>query len=131
MTISGAHSVGGPDGGAGIPVTGWSREYGDLRVAHFIGLHAIQAFALVALGLRRWRRPDAVRVKTLFVAAGSYASLFVLLLWQSLRGQSLVAPDASTVIAMGIWAAATLGVLGRIAAGSRRASTERFDWMTV
>ena len=91
MTISGAHSVGGPDGGPGISVTGWSREHGDLRVAHFIGLHAIQALALVAMGLRRWHRPEAVRIRVLLAAAASYAALFVLLLCQALRGQSVVA----------------------------------------
>jgi hypothetical protein len=90
MTTAGAHSVGGVDGGPGLPVTGWSRQHGDLRVPHFIGLHAVQALALVAVGLRRWRRPEAVRVKAMLLAAASYASLFVLLLWQALRGQSVV-----------------------------------------
>jgi hypothetical protein len=90
MTVSGAHSVGGVDGGPGVPVTGWSREHGDLRVPHFIGLHAVQALALVALGLRRWRRPEAVRVRALLAAAASYAAIFILLLWQALGGQSVM-----------------------------------------
>ena len=95
MTIVGAHSVGGVDGGPGVPVTGWSREHGDVRVPHFIGLHAIQALALVApwpAALARARgRPRQGRAG----AAASYASLFLLLLWRALRGQSVVAPDAA------------------------------------
>ena len=107
MTIAGAHSVGGVDGGPGVPVTGWSREHGDLRVAHFIGLHAIQALALIAVGVRRWRAPEAVRVRVVLAAAASYAALFLLLLWSALRGQSVVAPDATAVTSIATWAVAT------------------------
>lgn len=32
--------------GAGMPIVGWSREVGDLRVPHFIATHLIQAMAL-------------------------------------------------------------------------------------
>jgi hypothetical protein len=131
MTIAGAHSVGGPDGGPGVPVTGWSREHGDIRVPHFIGLHAIQALAVIAIGLRRWRRPEAVRVKAMLAATTSYASLFLLLLWQALRGQSIVAPDAVAVASIVIWAVMTLFVLGWIGLRSRRVSRDGLDWMAV
>ena len=118
MTISGAHTVGGPDGGPGLPVTGWSREHGDLRAPHFIGLHAVQALALIAIGLRRWRVPEAVRVRALLAAAASYASLFLLLLSEALRGQSVVSPDATALVSMAIWAVVTALVLGWIAVAS-------------
>jgi len=119
IPIIGAHTVGAPDGGPGLPVTGWSREHGDLRIPHFVGLHAIQALALFAVGLRRWHRPDSVRVRAVFVAAASYALLFVLLLWEALRGQSVVAPDPTTLISLTVWAAVTALALGWIGFASR------------
>jgi hypothetical protein len=131
MTTAGAHSVGGVDGGPGIPVTGWSREHGDLRVAHFIGLHAVQSLALIAVGLRWWRRPEAVRFRAMLAAAASYASLFGLLLWQALRGQSLVAPDSAALAAVATWAVATMVVLAWIVVVSRSVSRDDSNWMTV
>jgi hypothetical protein len=90
MTRAGSHSVGGIDGGPGLPLTGWSVEHGDLRVPHFIGLHALQALALVALGLRRLRQSEAVRVAVMLVVAAGYASLFVALLLHARGGRSIV-----------------------------------------
>lgn len=121
VSVIGGHTVGAPDGGPGLPGTGWSREHGDLRVAHFLGLHALQLLPLLALGLRRTRRTEAQRVRLVQVAAGSHAGLVALLLWQALRGQSLLSPDAATGLALGSWlAASALAVAWALRAGSRR-----------
>jgi hypothetical protein len=103
MPISGAHTVGAPDGGPGVTGTGWSREHGDIRVPHFLGLHALQGLALVALLLPR-RSLDARRVRLTLVAAGSYVALFVVLLVQALRGEPLMAPSAPILVSFSIWA---------------------------
>ena len=121
MMVIGAHSVGGTDGGPGVPVTGWSREHGDMRVPHFVGLHAIQVLAIVAVGLRRWRRPEAARVEVVLVAAASYATLFVLLLWGALRGASVIAPDATGLTAFAVWVGATTLALSWIILQRRNA----------
>lgn len=57
------HWVGGTASDAGgLPIFGWSRDGGDLRVAHFFGLHLMQGLPLLAYGLWRaqlsaWRWP--------------------------------------------------------------------------
>ena len=113
VLVSGAHTVGAPDGGAGIAVTGWSREHGDLRVAHFVGLHALQVLPLAALALRRTRATEGQRARAVGVWAGSYAGLVGLLLWQALRGQAAFAPDAKTIAALLAWFLLTLALTWR------------------
>ena len=107
MTTLGAHTVGAPDGGPGLPGTGWSTTHGDLRIAHFAGLHAMQVLPLLALGLRRRSWSDGVRQRLTLTAAASYASLFLVLLVQALRGQSVLAPDGVTFAMLATWVALT------------------------
>jgi hypothetical protein len=109
LTVVGAHTVGAPDGGPGVPGTGWSVEHGDLRIAHFLGLHAVQVLALLALVLGRWRGTDRAQTRLVVVAGASYLLLFALMLWQALRGQSFVSPDGTMLVTLAIWAAVTAG----------------------
>jgi hypothetical protein len=111
MTISGAHTVGAPDGGPGIPGTGWSVTHGDLRVPHFFGLHAFQMLPLLALGLRRLRLAERTRVHWVVSSGASYAGLFAILLAQALQGKPFVHPDESTVEALALWAAASVALI--------------------
>ncbi|RBM23566.1 hypothetical protein DI005_02370 [Prauserella sp. PE36] len=105
----GAHSVGVADGGPSMPITGWSTTGGDLRIPHFVGMHALQVLPLLALllGLLATRLPalrdGGVRMRLMFVAGAGYAGLTGLVTWQALRGQPLLSPDA--------WTLATLAAL--------------------
>jgi hypothetical protein len=104
--IVGAHTVGLTDGGPGIPLLGWSTVGGDLRIPHFVGMHALQLLPLLLIVLealsRRFAalRDDAVRARLMGLAAIGYAGLVVVLTWQALRGQSIVHPDALTLLAL-------------------------------
>ncbi|MEV0885379.1 hypothetical protein AB0J03_16265 [Streptomyces microflavus] len=110
--VIGAHSVGVPDGGPAMPLTGWSTTGGDLRAPHFVGMHALQLIplfliALVLLAPRLARLRDAgVRLRLVRVATAGYAGLVALTTWQALRGQSLIHPDAATLMAAGVLLAA-------------------------
>jgi hypothetical protein len=109
---TGGHTVGAPDGGPGMVLTGWSLQHGDLRVAHFAGLHALQVLPLLAWFLARRTGLDArTRARLVAVAGSAHAGLVVLLAWQALRGQPLLRPDASTLLALGaLVALAAIGV---------------------
>ena len=95
----GSHTVGAPDGGPGLPVLNWSENHGDLRVAHFIGLHGMQIIPLIGWWLLRRRRlTEPQRTRLIWIASGTYVSFFALLAWQALRGQALLQPDRKTFV---------------------------------
>jgi hypothetical protein len=113
--FAGAHSVGAADGGPALPVVGWSTIGGDLRVPHFVGMHALQLLPLFALLLAALSsrfaalRQEEVRLRLVLIAGGAYGCLFFLLLWQALRGQPLIHPDAVTLAVLGVLAVTAIG----------------------
>ncbi len=119
--IGGAHSVGVLDGGPGLPIVGWSTTGGDLRIGHFVGLHALQALPILAILLSRFatRLDERTRARLLVVAGGAYGVLTVLLTWQALRGQPLLRPDAATLVAVAALVVATATATGLVLARRR------------
>lgn len=101
VTVIGAHSVGVPDGGPGLPVTGWSTEGGDMRIPHFVGLHALQIIPWIGLFITR-RRSLTLKQQTALVwtASAGFLGLLAIITWQALRGQPIIAPDGLTLSAL-------------------------------
>ncbi|WP_296574201.1 hypothetical protein [Phreatobacter sp.] len=77
-----------PAGGARMAVTGWSLVVGDLRVAHFLATHMIQAVPLVGLIAAR-RLPPAVAMTTVWLAAIAWTGLVLASYQQALTGRPL------------------------------------------
>lgn len=127
MPRAGAHTVGAPDGGPGLPGTGWSLEHGDVRVPHFVGLHAMQVLPLALLAFGR-RRREASRVRFVIGLGLSYATLFGILLAQALSGQSVIAPRGGILAALIGWAAVTVVFVLATWRGSRTSATPAGAW---
>ena len=125
LPIAGAHTVGVADGGPGLPIVGWSTVGGDLRVPHFVGLHGLQLLPLLGWLLIHYgtRLRPATRTALVWIAGLGYLGLVGLLTWQALRGQSVVAPDARTIIAAGSLLVAVVGAASLVLLSARRPST--------
>lgn len=121
--ISGAHSVGVADGGPGLPLVGWSTVGGDLRIGHFVGLHALQALPLLAL-LLGTRLDRLTRARLVAVAGCAYGILTLMLTWQALRGQPLLEPDGLTLAAWASLAVTTATATGLVLARRRTLELE-------
>jgi hypothetical protein len=75
------HTIGGLDGSKGIPILNWSFTHGDLRIAHFIGMHALQIIPILSFYL--------LKNTKLTIGLGIlYFALAVFTLVQALQGRS-------------------------------------------
>ena len=88
---TGGHWVGGSATDAGgLPILHWSRDGGDLRVAHFFAIHAMHFLPVIGLALQRLR-PDLVsqtwRTYGVWCASALLCGLCIATLTQALRGQ--------------------------------------------
>jgi hypothetical protein len=95
------HTVGFPEGGPGLPWIGWSTVAGDLRIPHFVGIHALQALPIIGFAvLKLFPGLSTARQRALVWEAGlTYLSVILVLTWQALQAESITAPSAATVTA--------------------------------
>jgi hypothetical protein len=89
LSAADGHFVGTPVTGAVLPILGWSREVGDLRVAHFLSTHALHGLPL--WGLAAARMGDARGGVTLvWAGTAAYALLVAAVFVQALQGLPLI-----------------------------------------
>lgn len=86
-----AHNVGAADGGRGLPLVNWSMVAGDLRVAHFFGLHGIQIIPLYALILRQyWKTPERTQIWSVILFGLLYGGWIAWSFYQAKQGIPLL-----------------------------------------
>lgn len=93
MVVQGQSVVGVGPGGPGLPVVNWSTKGGDLRVAHFLGIHALQILPIAGWLIGQLQGSGmSMRAKLAQVVAVSagYVLLMGFVFLQALNGVPLV-----------------------------------------
>jgi len=86
-----SHNVGIADGGEGLPLVNWSTVAGDLRIAHFFGLHGIQLIPLCALFLNnKWKTTQRNQILVVSLIGIIYAAWIGFLFYQAKQGMPFV-----------------------------------------
>ncbi|MBM3619700.1 MAG: hypothetical protein FJX20_03335 [Alphaproteobacteria bacterium] len=85
VSVFGGHGIG--EGGGSLPLFGWRVAGGDLRVPHFVGIHALQALPALAWLAERYLRRG--RGAVLAVGSAAYLLLFAGVVHLTLAGRSL------------------------------------------
>jgi hypothetical protein len=93
MVALGGHGVGVSDGGSGLPLLNFSTLGGDLRIAHFLGLHAMQILPVAGFLLHHLRNKLSPRISAAaftLISVAYFASILFTVA-QAMAGQPLSA----------------------------------------
>jgi hypothetical protein len=122
MVAQDGHAVDAPNDSPGLPLLNWSVTGGDLRVAHFVGLHALQVLPLTGYYATRWEGGTTRRSLGIVALVGAVYTLFTGLTFvqamlgtpfvSSVPGQWVpVSVAAAVLLCLSVCGAAVLGAM--------------------
>src|SRR6516164_6488792 len=90
MVAQGQSVVGVAPGGPGLPVVNWSTTRGDFRVAHFLGIHALQILPIAGWLIGQMEGlPRRARAPAVVAVSAGYVLLMGIVLLQAMNGVPL------------------------------------------
>ncbi len=93
MSMLNTHNVGGKIGGPGLPLLNWSTLYGDLRVAHFFGIHSLQIIPFIGFYIANKIKDERKATNMVWVLVILYFLFITALAVQSLMGLPFMRVD--------------------------------------
>ena len=90
MSVINSHNVGGKIGEAGLPLLNWSTLFGDLRVAHFFGIHSLQIIPLLGYYTSKTIINEGKATSIIWIGSIVYFAFICFVIVQALRGISFI-----------------------------------------
>lgn len=87
MSFINSHNIGGEMGKDGLPFVNWSTLFGDIRVAHFFGIHSLQLIPLFGYLVSRKIKEEKNAKTIIWVFAGAYFAFICFTVIQALNGE--------------------------------------------
>ncbi|MFN8430558.1 MAG: hypothetical protein U0V04_11315 [Spirosomataceae bacterium] len=90
MSAVNTHTVGAELGAKGIPFFNWSKVFGDLRIAHFFGVHALQAVPIFGFFISSLKTSESKKRTYVWTFALIYFAFVSFTMIQALMGKSFI-----------------------------------------
>lgn len=89
MSVINSHNVGGKIGEAGLTFLNWSTLFGDLRVAHFFGIHSLQVIPILGFIVSSKIKNESKASLIIWLGSIIYLGFVCFTMFQALRGKPL------------------------------------------
>jgi hypothetical protein len=90
MSVINSHNVGGKIGESGITFLNWSTLFGDLRVAHFFGIHSLQIIPLLGFYVSSTIKNESKASLMIWVGSIIYLAFVCFTLIQAIHGTPFI-----------------------------------------